>query len=366
MKRLSLLFVFISLLSFQTGQSETPEQTQLIDALGLDFAETRVMGVYERVAPSVVSITTQFLVRGIFDIYPEEGAGSGFIIDDQGHIITNYHVVDGATSINVSLADGRELTAKRVGIDPRNDVALLKVDVPAETLKAVELGSSSTLKVGQRAIAIGNPFGQFGQTLTTGVVSALNRSLKGPDGREITGMIQTDAAINRGNSGGPLLDSSGKVIGINTAIFSPSGTSSGVGFAVPVSTLERLLPDLLTFGRYRHPWLGIVTFYYVSPSLTKRLDLGADSGVLIVELHKNSPLKRLGVKEASSIVLLDRQRVYTGGDILIAVDNLSIESYNDLNNLLENNYQVGDEVTLTLVRGRELINVRVALTAEPD
>ncbi len=366
MKRFSLLFVFILLLSFQVGQSETPEQTQLIDALGLDFAETRVMGVYERVSPSVVSITTQFLVRGFFDIYPEEGAGSGFIIDDQGHIVTNYHVVDGATSINVSLADGRELPAKRVGIDPRNDVALLKVDVPAGTLEAVELGSSSTLKVGQRAIAIGNPFGQFGQTLTTGVVSALNRSLKGPDGREITGMIQTDAAINRGNSGGPLLDSSGKVIGINTAIFSPSGTSSGVGFAVPVSTLKRLLPDLLKFGRYRHPWLGVVTFYYVTPGLAKRLDLNTDSGVLIVELHRNSPLKRLGVKEASSIVLLDRQRVYTGGDILIAVDNLNIESYNDLSNLLENNYQVGDEVTLTLVRGRELINVRVTLTAEPD
>ncbi len=366
MKHLFLLLGFITLVSFQIAWTETPEQTQLIDTIGLDFAEKRVMGVYERVAPSVVSITTQFLVRGFFDIYPEEGAGSGFIIDDEGHIVTNYHVIDGATSINVSLADGREFPAKRVGIDPRNDVAVLKVDVSAGTLEAVELGSSSTLKVGQRAIAIGNPFGQFGQTLTTGVVSALNRSLKGPDGSEITGMIQTDAAINRGNSGGPLLDSSGKVIGINTAIFSPSGTNSGVGFAVPVSTLKRLLPDLLTLGHYRHPWLGILSFYYVSPRLAKHLDLTVDSGVLIVELHRKSPLRSLGIREASNVILLDRQRVYTGGDIVIAIDNINIKSFNDLNNLLENNYQIGDEVTLTLVRGRELINLRVTLIAEPD
>lgn len=366
MKFLPLIFITTIALHLQAAWSETSIETQLIDALGLDFAEKRVMNVYEQVSPSVVSITTQFLVSGFFDIYPQEGAGSGFVIDNKGHIVTNYHVIDGANAIDVTLADGRTFPAKLIGIDPRNDVAVLKVEVPVGGLRAVEFGKPSALKVGQRAIAIGNPFGQFGQTLTTGVISALNRSLKGPDQREITGIIQTDAAINRGNSGGPLLDSSGRVVGINTAIFSPSGTSSGVGFAVPVSTLQRLLPDLLAFGRYRHPWLGISSYYHVSPRLAKHLNLSVDSGILIVELHRSNSLKRLGVKEANSVVLLDRQRVYTGGDILIAVDDVEIKNYNDLNNLLENNYKVGDEVSITLARGRETINLRATLTAEPD
>ncbi|MCB0198410.1 MAG: trypsin-like peptidase domain-containing protein, partial [Anaerolineae bacterium] len=173
------------------------------------------------------------------------------------YILTNYHVVEDAQTVEVNLSDDTVLDAQVVGVDPRNDIAVLKVDASPELLTPVEFGTSNNLKVGQRAIAIGNPFGQFGNTLTIGVVSALDRTLEGPDGRTITGIIQTDAAINRGNSGGPLLDSSGRVIGINTAIFSPSGSSAGVGFAVPIDTVRRLLPDLLELGRYRHPWLGV-------------------------------------------------------------------------------------------------------------
>ncbi len=207
--------------------SATPSpDVATIDAAGLDIVERRVIDVYERVAPAVVSITTQVLQRGFFFEVPEEGAGSGFILDQAGHILTNYHVVNGARKIDVSINGDYVVPATVVGIDPRNDIAVLKVEAPLEILVPVELGSSTNLKVGQRAIAIGNPFGQFGRTLTIGVISALERTLEGTDGRTITGIIQTDAAINRGNSGGPLLDSSGRVIGMNTAIFSPTGTNA--------------------------------------------------------------------------------------------------------------------------------------------
>ncbi len=209
----------------------------LVDAAGLDIEERRIVDVYERVAPSVVSITTRVLRRNFFfEVTPEEGAGSGFVLDRQGHILTNYHVIAEAERIEVNFGEDTVYPARVVGLDRRNDIALIRVDAPAELLEPVELGTSANLRVGQRAIAIGNPFGQFGRTLTTGVISALGRTLEGQDGRTITGIIQTDAAINRGNSGGPLLDSSGRVIGINTAIFSPTGASAGVGFAVPVDT----------------------------------------------------------------------------------------------------------------------------------
>ncbi|MBV7330256.1 trypsin-like peptidase domain-containing protein, partial [Chloroflexi bacterium TSY] len=232
-------------ITYESGP--TNETLAIIDAAGLDIAEQRIINVYDRVSPSVVNITTQVLRRTFFfDVVPEEGAGSGFVLDVDGHILTNYHVIQGASDIEVNFSDGRALSAQIVGVDQRNDVAVLKVDAPPQLLVPVVLGTSHDLRVGQRAVAIGNPFGQFGHTLTTGVVSALGRALEGPDGRMITGIIQTDAAINRGNSGGPLLDSSGRVIGINTAIFSPSGSSAGVGFAVPVDTVRRLWPDLLT------------------------------------------------------------------------------------------------------------------------
>ncbi len=213
-----------------------------LDAHGRDIAEQRVIDVYKRVAPSVVSITTQVLRRGFFFEIPEEGAGSGFVLDLQGHILTNYHVISGAREIDVNLSDEYVLPAEVVGIDPRNDIALLKVEAPTEILVPVEFGVSKELQVGQRAIAIGNPFGQFGRTLTTGVISALDRTLEGSDGRTITGIIQTDAAINRGNSGGPLLDSSGRVIGITTAIFSPRERMQVLAFLCRLTQLSACSP----------------------------------------------------------------------------------------------------------------------------
>ncbi len=346
--------------------SDPSGQALAVDELGLDIAEQRVVEVYQRVSPAVVSITTRVLRRDFFfDVIPEEGAGSGFVIDEAGHILTNYHVIEGAEHIEVNFGDDTPYPAEVVGVDPRNDVAVIRAEAPAELLIPVELGTSSNLAVGQRAIAIGNPFGQFGRTLTTGVISALDRTLEGQDGRIITGVIQTDAAINRGNSGGPLLDSSGRVIGINSAIFSPTGASVGVGFAVPIDTVRRLLPDLLTLGRYRHPWLGIRYAYAVSPGLAELLKLPVDHGLLLVQLYEGSPLAQANVRGAQEQAILGNQRIYVGGDILVAVNDQPISRLQELEALLEDNYRVGDTVNVTLMRGTEAYTIAVQLAEEP-
>ncbi len=342
------------------------ESVALVDAAGLDFAERRIVDVYERLAPSVVSITTQVLRRDFFfNAVPEEGAGSGFVLDKQGRIVTNYHVVQGAERIEVSFGDQLVVPATVVGFDQRNDIAVLQVEVAPDLLFPVALGVSASLQVGQRAIAIGNPFGQFGRTLTTGVISALGRTLEGSDGRTITGVIQTDAAINQGNSGGPLLDSAGRVIGVNSAIFSPTGTNTGVGFAVPVDTLRRILPDLIKFGRYRHPWLGVRYAYNLTPGFAEVLKLPIASGLLLIQIYDRSPLAVAGAQGATQEVIIGNQRVYTGGDILVAVAGEPVTSLDQLETLLENRFQVGDAVQVTLLRNGSYAEVEVTLQEEP-
>jgi S1-C subfamily serine protease len=304
-------------------QPQTTPASRAADpaAAELDAIEQRTIAVYDRVAPSVVNITTRVLRRDFFyNVLPQEGAGSGFVLDTAGHILTNYHVIAGAEYIEVSFGDQLVAAATVVGADERNDVAVLKVNAPAAVLQPVELGSSQNLRVGQWAIAIGNPFGQFSRTLTTGVISALNRTLQGPDNRPISGVIQTDAAINQGNSGGPLLDSRGRVIGINSAIFSPTGANAGVGFAVPIDTIKRMLPDLLTLGRYRHPWMGVRYGYNLTPGLAEVLKLPVSEGVLLVQLYRGSPLDLAGVVGAQQETIVGNQRIYIGGDILLALD----------------------------------------------
>lgn len=349
----------------------TPENifnnVALIDALGLDFAEKRVIDVYARVAPAVVNVTTQILQRSFFfEIIPTEGAGSGFVIDEGGYILTNFHVINDARSIEVTFFDETTVPAQLIGADPRNDLALLKVDTLPEWITPIEFGASANLQVGQRAIAIGNPFGQFGGTLTTGVVSAVDRTMESPDGRQMTGIIQTDAAINSGNSGGPLLDSAGRLIGINTAIFSPSGTNAGVGFAVPVETIQRVLPDLLELGRYRHPWLGIRYGYRITPHLADVLELPVERGILLVELYNTGPLAVNNIRGAQQEMILGNQRVFAGGDIIKAIDQTDITSLEELQTLIETQYQVGDEITVTVLRKAEEIAVTLTLTEEPS
>jgi len=349
------------------GGNDAVNYAALIDELGLDFAERRVTDLYERVSPSVVNITTRVLRRGFFyEAIPEEGVGSGFVLDRTGHILTNYHVVEGAQRVEVGFSDDTILQATVIGLDARTDLALLKVDAPEGLLSPVELGTSANLRVGQRAVAIGNPFGQFERTLTTGVISALGRSLEGADGRTITGVIQTDAAINRGNSGGPLLDSSGRVIGVNTAIFSPSGTSAGVGFAVPIDIVRRILPDLIELGYYRHPWLGIRYAYAVTPGLKEALGLPVDRGLLLVQVYPGSPLDQAGLIGAQREVIVGNQRVFIGGDLLVGIDDVEITTYEQLETYLEDRFRAGDTATISVLSGDQLFDLEVIVGEEPN
>lgn len=333
-----------------------------LDAEHLDVAERRVARAYRDAAPAVVNVTTQVLESSFFyGPTPREGAGSGFLVDEAGRIVTNYHVIENARRIEITFSDGSAAAARVVGADPRNDLALLRAQSVPDTLTPLRLGSSAQLTVGQRTLAIGNPFGEFGGTLTTGVVSALDRRLEGPEGIDIAGMIQTDAAVNRGNSGGPLLDSEGRVIGVNTAIVSPSGTSAGLSFAVPVDTPTRVLPDLIEHGRYRHPSLGVRAAHTLTPALARALEAPVAQGLLLVQLHEGGPLARAGARGATRRAVCGNRRYYLAGDLLHAVDGRAVRSWNDLQVHLDANYRVGDTVTVTAYRGDRRLEWEVQL-----
>jgi S1-C subfamily serine protease len=353
--------------SFTPAPTPTNTPTPVsVSSVDLEPGEQIIINVYKKAAPSVVNIKTQVLQWDFFfGVYPEEGAGSGFVYDKEGHIVTNYHVVEGAQSIEVSFGEDLSVQAEVVGTDPLNDLAVLKVDVPPDKLVPVELGDSSTLQVGQWAIAIGNPFGRFERTLTVGVVSALNRTLELESGRIIRNLIQTDAAINPGNSGGPLLDSKGRVIGVNTAIVSPSRASAGVGFAIPVNVLKRVVPELIAYGRYRHPWLGVVG-YTITPTLARRLNLPVDQGVLVAQVYRGSPAHKAGIRGAKDQVVIGSRIILVGGDIITAIDNTSIKGMDFLNAYLEDNTQVGQTVELSILRDGKPLKVKVVLEEEPQ
>jgi S1-C subfamily serine protease len=321
-----------------------------------DAIEARRVALYKRVAPAVVNITTQVLRSDFFwGAVPEEGSGSGFVWDSAGNIVTNYHVIEGASEIAVSFGGDITLQAQVVGTDPINDLAVLRVSALPEGVQPLEIGDSAGLQVGQTAIAIGNPFGQFERTMTVGIISALNRTLETED-TVLRGVIQTDAAINRGNSGGPLLDLRGRLIGVNTAIFSPTGTSAGVGLAVPVDKVRRVVPVLIESGRFPHPWLGIEELgYEISPALAQALDLPVDRGLLVARLYRSSPADKAGLRGAQRETILRNRRYLIGGDILTAVDGRSMASWEDLSAFLDEQCEVGQSLTLTLLRdGREL------------
>jgi len=353
--------------SFTPAPTPTNTPTPVsVSSVDLEPGEQIIINVYKKAAPSVVNIKTQVLQWDFFfGVYPEEGAGSGFVYDKEGHIVTNYHVVEGAQSIEVSFGEDLSVQAEVVGTDPLNDLAVLKVDVPPDKLVPVELGDSSTLQVGQWAIAIGNPFGRFERTLTVGVVSALNRTLELESGRIIRNLIQTDAAINPGNSGGPLLDSKGRVIGVNTAIVSPSRASAGVGFAIPVNVLKRVVPELIAYGRYRHPWLGVVG-YTITPTLARRLNLPVDQGVLVAQVYRGSPAHKAGIRGAKDQVVIGSRIILVGGDIITAIDNTPIKGMDFLNAYLEDNTQVGQTVELSILRDGKPLKVKVVLEEEPQ
>ncbi|HSD51294.1 MAG TPA: trypsin-like peptidase domain-containing protein [Candidatus Methylomirabilis sp.] len=318
-------------------------------ASGLTSEEEIVIGIYRAVSPGVVHITSTVLSQDfLFRIIPEQGTGSGFIVDDRGYILTNNHVVENADSLEVTLADKSKVPAKLIGRDPNNDLAVIRVAVPREGLTPLKLGDSDRVQVGQIAIAIGNPFG-LSQTVTRGVVSALGRSLKAETGRQIRNVIQTDAAINPGNSGGPLLNSRGEVIGINTAIFSPSGGSVGIGFAIPVNTAKKLLPILIARGRASHPWMGIFG-RDVTPNLAKTLSLPVKEGVMIEQVAPGSPAARAGLRGSERRVRVGNYMMNVGGDIIQALDGQKIAGVDDLTAFLDDRKKAGDEVRVDILR----------------
>jgi S1-C subfamily serine protease len=329
--------------------------------------EARRIAVYERVSPAVVNVTTQVLRSSFFwGTVPEEGSGSGFLWDREGHIVTNYHVVQGAQKVEVSFGGDATLPATVIGADPINDLAIIKVDSVPAGVEPMEAGSSANLRVGQTAIAIGNPFGQFERTLTVGVISALNRTIE-TDTTVLRGVIQTDAAINRGNSGGPLLDSSGRLIGVNSAIYSPTGTSAGVGLAIPVDKVRRVIPVLLKEGHYPHPWLGIEGLgYELSSALARSLNLSVERGLLVARLYQDSPADQAGLRSARREVIVGNRRYLVGGDVITAVDGKPTAKWEDLNSYLEAHTEVGQTITLTIVRDGKEMTVKATLVDTPE
>ncbi len=347
-----------------------PQKVEAVPAVTAAFPEsksTELLGdeaiyvkIYSQAAPAVANIVTRTLEYDVFmEPVPAEGAGSGFVIDPRGYILTNFHVVQGAQAISVTLGDRSHYDAKFIGADERNDIALIKIDPKDRKLAALTMGDSDTLQVGQRVLAIGNPFG-FQSTLTTGVVSALGRTVQTGQTTVIDGAIQTDAAINQGNSGGPLLNSHGEVIGINSAIYTPSGTTAGIGFAIPISTAKQIAQDLITDGRVRRASMGVEA-RVLSPAVAEALHLPVNEGLMLERVTPGGPADKAGLRGGDRQAVLGMRRIILGGDVITAIDGRPITGQMDLN-LAMNRKRPGDTVKVEYYRGAQKMEAQVTLS----
>lgn len=344
-------------LEFNQPQNPQEPRTTVISA-----DEKINIDVFQKVHPAVVNIVATTLgVNFWMEIIPREGQGSGFIIDGNGYILTNNHVVERAQKITVTLSSGRKLSAALVGRDPMSDLAVIKIPSGIADTVAV-LGDSDQVRVGQKAVAIGNPFG-LSHTLTTGIVSALNREIRTKEGPPIKDLIQTDAAINPGNSGGPLLNSNGEVIGINTAIFSLSGGYQGIGFAIPINRAKEVATQLITSGKVMRPWLGI-TGVTISKDLANELRLATDTGVMIIEVIEGSPADQAGLRGGNREIIVGNMRLLIGGDIITAMNGRPIREMEGLIGLLDKS-SAGKTVSLSILRNGTPYEVEVLLTERP-
>src|SRR6266704_1970288 len=373
--RIILAALVLILGTFWAGARFGPHQPTNVEALPLGGSSTLKtvaqrdaaltndesinVRVYRQASPAVANILTKATEYDFFmDPVPVEGAGSGFVIDPRGYILTNFHVVEGAQSIEVVLGDQSHHPAKYIGADQRNDVALIKIDPKGKHLSALPLGDSGAIQVGQKVLAIGNPFG-FQSTLTTGVVSALGRTVQTSQTTFIDEAIQTDAAINRGNSGGPLINSHGEVIGINSAIYTPTGTTAGIGFAIPINTAKNIANDLMTDGRVHRAFLGVQTLP-VGGWLAEALDLPVQEGLLIEAVTRGGPAAAAGLHGGDRQVLAGMRRIAIGGDVIIAIDGQKIASPFDMNVIL-NRKRPGDTVKVSIYRGGKRMDIPVKL-----
>jgi len=344
---------------FNVHSAGSPLQLSEADAAPTyDAEEQNNIAVYKRVLPSVVNITSTSLVFNFFyGAVPQKGQGSGFVLDKSGHVLTNYHVVEGANrGVEVMLSNKRRYPAKVVGTDKVHDLALLQIDAP--NLEPVTLADSSGLSVGQKVYAIGNPFGLSG-TMTRGIISSI-RDIGTSEGSPIASAIQTDAAINPGNSGGPLLNSRGEVIGINTMIASNGADqSSGIGFAIPINTAKAVLADLTRYGRVKRPSLGIVS-YAIGPDLASQMGLAVDQGVLIQKVIPGGAAERAGLRGGNEQAYVGNQPIMLGGDLIVGVDGQEVSDPQDINALMDK-HQAGDTLTVTIYRGRKQITLKLIL-----
>lgn len=331
-------------------------QPRVVQARGnLAEDERTTIGIFESVSPSVVYIATSgqvmdLLTRDVLEV--PRGTGTGFVWDERGHVVTNYHVIEDVQAAYVRMANQRVYEASLVGVSPEHDIAVLRIGRPGSAGKPIPIGTSADLRVGQKVLAIGNPFG-LDYTLTTGVISALNRTIRADEGRAIEHLIQTDAAINPGNSGGPLIDSAGRLIGMNTAILSGTGYSAGIGFAVPIDTINRVVPRLIAYGRYLRPTLGILSDDGIGARLLEGTGI---RGVLVLQVQPGSPAARAGLESA----VIARSGELVSADILLAVNGVAVDSADTLEDAL-NKYAVGERVTLKVYRGGKIVELPAVL-----
>ncbi len=332
------------------------EITEAAPGESLDVEEQNNIAVYKKNIPAVVNITSRAVTFDFFyGMVPQEGQGSGFVIDKDGHILTNFHVIENARQLEVTLHNRKKYKATIVGTDPPHDLAVIQIKAP-DLVPAV-LGDSRNLQVGQKVYAIGNPFGLSG-TMTRGIVSSI-RPVSEPNGSRIEDAIQTDAAINPGNSGGPLMNWHGEVIGINTMIMSNVGQNAGIGFAIPINTAKAVLNDLMTLGRVRRPALGVRTIP-ISPELADEIGLAAGYGLLIIQVTPGGAADQAGLHAGTERAYLGNVPIMLGGDLIIAIDGQKVESEQDLAQMM-NEHRAGDTVKITIYRGKKKIDVNVSL-----
>ena len=325
--------------------------------------EKNNIAVYEKVADGVVNITsTAIQMDFFFSAFPAQGSGSGSIIDTKGHILTNHHVVANAQKLEVTLADGSKWSAKLIGSDPDSDLAVIKIDAPKEKLKVIPMGDSKNLRIGQKVLAIGNPFG-LERTLTTGIISSLGRTIRSEVGTLMEDIIQTDAAINPGNSGGPLLSSEGEIIGINSAIISPSGGSVGIGFAIPINTAKKVVPQLIAKGYVSYPWIG-ATIQSLIPEIAKYLKINVERGAMIAAVEKGGPADKAGLKGGNQRVQVGNMIVIVGGDIVVKADQHDVKTNDELIRYIREK-KPGDTILLNVFRKGKFEEVKVTLGERP-
>ena len=368
--RLLVIGLIIGLGAYWAGSHYGQRAPSAVSALRLSEAsgsdamdpiESENVRIYKQSAPAVANVITRTLEYDFFfNPVPVEGAGSGFLIDTDGHILTNFHVVQGAQMIEVSFggSDQTRYKATMIGADARNDIALIRIDLKGKKISPLVLGDSKGILVGQRVLAIGNPFG-FQSTLTTGVVSSLGRTVQTGENTYIDEAIQTDASINRGNSGGPLLNSRGEVIGINSAIYSPTETSAGIGFAIPINTARRVAEDLISNGRVRRASLG-VEGTPLWPELANALKLPVQQGILVEEVIPGGAGAQAGIRGGNRSVLAGMRQVRVGGDVIIAIEGKTVSNQTDLS-VMMNRVQPGDNITVTVIRDGKKIDIPVKL-----